>query len=104
MVLFPPDSGIEAARMADFGVPAESDRVQRYLKGWTLYDCDTMPAKGEELSFRLPVGKPVEVYVIDKTFRLPDEGDFLLKSRPLTATRSQDGDVTVVSRRIQLIP
>jgi len=104
MVLFPPDSGIESARMASFEVPAESERVQRYLKGWTLYDCDTMPAKGEELSFRLPVGKPVEVYVIDKTFRLPDEGDFLLKSRPLTATRSQDGDVTVVSRRIQLIP
>jgi hypothetical protein len=104
MVLFPPDSGIDSARMADFAVPAESDRVQHYLKGWTLYDCDTMPAKGVELSFKLPVGKPVEVYVIDKTFRLPDEGGFLLKSRPLTATRSQDGDIAVVSRRIQLIP
>lgn len=104
MVLFPPDSGIESARMEDFAIPAESERVERYLKGWTLYDCDTMPAKGVELSFTLPVGKPVEVYVIDKTFRLPDEGEFLLKARTPTATRSQDGDATVVSRRIQLIP
>lgn len=104
MVLFAPDSGIDSARMSDLAVPPESERVRRYLKGWTLYDCATMPAKGVQLSFTLSVGRAVEVYVIDKTFRLPGEGDFLLKSRPLTATRSQDGDITVVSRRIQLIP
>jgi hypothetical protein len=63
-----------------------------------------MPSKGVEISFTLPPGKPFEVYAADQTFGLPLEGMFLLKSRPLTATPSQDGDVTVVSRRVQLIP
>jgi Peptidase family M28 len=103
-VLFPPDSGIESVRMEDVPIPPQSERLRTFLNGWTRYDCDTMPAKGVTLSFTLPVGKPTEVYAIDRTFRLPDEGNFLLKARPLTATRSQDGDVTLVSRRIQLIP
>ena len=103
-VLFPPDSGIESVRMEDFPLPPQSERLRRFLNRWFLYDCDTMPAKGVTLGFALPVGKPVEVYAIDKTFRLPDEGSFLLKARPLTATRSQEGDVTLVSRRVQLIP
>ena len=90
--------------MEDFIVPSLSERLRKFLNGWSSYSCDTMPAKGVILSFTLPLGKPVDVYAVDKTFRLPDEGGFLLKARPLTATRSQDGDVTLVSRRVQLIP
>jgi hypothetical protein len=103
-VLFPPDSGMESVRMEDFVVPSLSERLRKFLNGWSSYACDTMPAKGVILSLALPLGKPVDVYAVDKTFRLPDEGGFLLKARPLTATRSQDGDVTLVSRRVQLIP
>ena len=61
-------------------------------------------AAGVEISFSLPAGKPVEVYAADKSYGLPDEGKFLINSRPLTATPSQDGDVTIVTRRVQLIP
>jgi hypothetical protein len=63
-----------------------------------------MPAKGVEITFTLPAGKPVEVYALDETYGLPLEGLFLVKARPFTATPSQDGDVTVVSRRVQLLP
>jgi len=35
---------------------------------------------------------------------LPPEGLFLLKARPLTATPFSNGDLTVVSRRVQLLP
>jgi hypothetical protein len=63
-----------------------------------------MPAKGIEMRFTLPAGKPVEVYALDESYGLPLEGLFLQKARPLTATPSQDGDLTVVSRRVQLLP
>lgn len=104
MVLFPPNSGIESVRMEDFAIPPQSERLKKYLNGWALYRCETVPAKGVTLSFTLPAEKPVEVYAVDRTFHLPDDGNFLLKTRPLVATPSQDGDVTLVSRRIQLIP
>ena len=103
-ILFPPDSGIESVRMEGEPVPPETERVRKYLNGWSYYDCPTMPAKGIEIRFTLPTGKPVEVYAVDETYGLPFEGLFLLKSRPLTATPSQDGDVTVISRRVQLLP
>jgi hypothetical protein len=46
----------------------------------------------------------VEVYVLDVTYALPLEGMFLLKSRPLTATPFGEGDCTIASRRVQLLP
>jgi len=104
MVLFPPDSGIDSVRMDGTPVEPEAPRLREYLNGWIIYDCVTMSAKGVEISFTLPPGKPFDVYAADQTFGLPLEGMFLLKSRPLTATKSEDGDVTMVSRRVQFIP
>jgi Peptidase family M28 len=110
-VLFPPGSGIASVTMD--GVPIASETEPRpggrpslsaYLNGWTAYTCDTMPPNGVTLSFTLPVGKPVTVFVIDKSFGLPADGKFLLSARPKTATASQDGDLTLVSRRVELIP
>jgi hypothetical protein len=63
-----------------------------------------MPAAGVEITFSLPDGKPVEVSAVDQSYGLPPEGMFLLNSRPLKATPSQEGDVTIVSRRVELIP
>jgi Peptidase family M28 len=104
MVFFPPDSGLGDLRAEDSPMPIEEHRAQQYLNGWSIFNCVTMTPKGVTVTFTLPEGKPVEVYVVDQTFRLPDEGSFLLKSRPLTATRSQNGDVTLASRRVQLNP
>jgi len=63
-----------------------------------------MPAGGVEISFSVPVGKPVEVSAADQSYGLPPDGAFLANSRPLTATQSQNGDVTIVSRRVQFLP
>jgi peptidase M28-like protein len=104
MVLFPPDAGIESVRMEGEPMQTESPRVKSYVNRWSFYDCVTMPAKGVEISFTLPAGKPIEIYAVDQSYELPLEGLFLQKSRPFTARPSQDGDVTIVSRRVQLIP
>jgi hypothetical protein len=63
-----------------------------------------MTAKGIEVQFELPLGTPVEVYVLDLSYGLPLEGMFVLKSRPLTATPYSQGDVTILSRQVQLNP
>jgi Peptidase family M28 len=103
-VLFPPNSDLSSARIEDQPLAADGSRSRTFPNGWSAYACPAMPAGGIEISFSLPAGKPIEVYVADESYGLPEEGKFLVKSRPLTATPSQDGDVTVVTRRVQLIP
>jgi len=104
IVLFPPDADVESIRIEGEPVVVEKDVARRFLNGWAAYDCSTMPAKGVQLSFTLPVGRSVEVFALDRSFTLPLEGMFLLKSRPLTAAPFQNGDVTLVSRHVQLFP
>jgi hypothetical protein len=104
MVFFPPDADVQSARVEGQPVQPESERIRRFLNGWVVYACLTMPAKGVEISFTLPKGKPVVVYALDQTYGLPSEGAFLLKARPLAATAYQDGDTALVSRRVQLLP
>ncbi len=104
LVMFPPNSRIESVLAIDEPVQPQTEKVRQYQNGWYAYDFYAMPAKGVEMSFTLPVGKSVEVYVLDVTYALPLEGMFLLKSRPLTATPFGEGDCTIASRRVQLLP
>jgi hypothetical protein len=103
-VLFPPDAGVESIRIGGQPVPPEIPGIRALLNGWTAYACPAMPAGGIEVSFSVPLGKTVEVSAADQSYGLPPDGTFLLNSRPLTATPSQNGDVTMVWRRVQLLP
>jgi len=103
-VLFPPGAGVQSVRMQGQPLLPESQRVIQYLNGWTGYSCPTMPTAGINMSFTLPVGKMVEVTAVDRSYGLPSVGAFLVNALPLTATPSQNGDVTLVSRRVQLFP
>ena len=102
--LFPPDTDVASVRMEGQAVEQESSRAREFFNGWAVYGCPTIPPSGIELSFSLPAGKPVEISAVDQSPGLPAEGAFLLKARPATATPSQDGDVTIVSRRVEFIP
>ena len=103
-VLFPPGADVQSVRMQGHRLQPESPRVIQYLNGWTVYSCPSMPTAGVNLRFTLPMGKMVEVTAVDRSYGLPSVGAFLANARPLTATPSQNGDVTLVSRRVQLFP
>jgi Peptidase family M28 len=103
-ILFPPDAGVESVRIGGQPLPPEIPAVRALLNGWTAYACPAMPAGGIEVSFSVPLGKTVEVSAADQSYGLPPDGTFLLDSRPFTATPSQNGDVTVVRRSVQLLP
>ena len=89
-------------------MPAPSGRVLAFLnealRGWKTYEIATVPAEGIEMSFTLPSASPVEAYLLDESYALPPDGMFLEKARPPDAVPSQDGDATVVSRRIEIRP
>lgn len=104
MVLFSPGSNVESVRVEGLPVAPKTERVRSYTNGWDYYACFTTPARGIEISFQIPTGKSFEVYAVDRTYGLPSDGSFLLKARPLTATSYSEGDLTVLTRRVQLIP
>ena len=103
-VFFPPDAGVESVRIGGQPLPPATDAIRGLFNGWVAYACPAMPAGGVEVSFSVPLGKTVEVSAADQSYGLPPEGTFLSNSRPFTATPSQNGDVTIVSRRVQLLP
>lgn len=103
-VLFPPEAAVQSVRIQGQPLEPATPRLLQLLNGWTAYSCPNMPADGINISFTLPVGKTVEVTAIDRSYRLPAVGAFLANARPLTATPSQAGDLTEVSRRVRLFP
>ena len=103
-IFFPPGSDVQSVRMGGQPIPGVTAEIRDYFNGWTVYACPAMPAGGVEISFSVPLGKTVEISAADQSYSLPDEGAFLENARPLTATASQNGDVTIVSRRVQLLP
>lgn len=102
-ILFPPGANVQSVRVEGQTMDV-SQRTVEYFNGWTAYSLPSIPAAGINMLFTLPVGKMVEVTAIDRSFGLPSVGAFLASARPLAATPSQDGDVTVVYRRVQLFP
>ena len=104
LILFPAKSGIENVSMQGQPIELAGGRQVSFFGGWNVYRCLGVPPEGVQMSFTLPPGKPLQLYVVDVSFGLPSEGQFLLNSRPLTAVPSQDGDITLISRGVQLIP
>jgi Peptidase family M28 len=104
LVLFPPHSGVTKVSIQGEPINRAIEKLRFSFGDWNIYRCLTMPPEGVEMAFALPVGKPLQVFVVDVNYGLPEEGKFLLTARPLTATPSHDGDVTIVSRSVQILP
>jgi peptidase M28-like protein len=104
LLLFPPNSGVENVSMQGQALGRPSDKRRFFFMDWNVYRCLALSSEGVQMTFTLPAGKPLQVYVVDVSYGLPVEGKFLLDSRPLTAVPSQDGDLTIFSRGVQLLP
>jgi hypothetical protein len=107
-IYFPGTSGVSAIEIAGRQMPATSARVLGFLNdalhGWRMYEIATLPAEGIEMSFTLPSAAPAEAFLVDQSYALPSDGAFLRTARPSDAVPSQDGDVTIVSRRFEIRP
>jgi hypothetical protein len=82
--------------------PILGEKVRRRLNGWQVYSCQTLPAEGIELRFVLAKADSIDAFLLDRSRGLPPEGEVLSNARPTTATPSQDGDVTILTRKVRL--
>jgi Peptidase family M28 len=95
----------ESVTIAGHQVPATGWRGSRPPWGpsdWRAYSDVTLPAAGCELDMVLGETGPLEVYAVDVTPGLPPAGAALLAARPPTAVPLQQGDTTMVSRKVKL--
>lgn len=70
--------------------------------GWRPFTVFALPAEGVELDVVLGEAKPFDWYAADRSDGLPPSGRTLTAARPNTAVTVNDGDSTMVSRKVRI--
>jgi hypothetical protein len=71
-------------------------------RGWRPITYHTLSAAGAEIDVVLGATQPADWYVVDLTYDLPPSAAALVAARPKTAATHQDGDETLVSRKVRI--
>jgi hypothetical protein len=69
---------------------------------WLSFSDPTLPPAGCVLDMTLDDTGPLDLYGLDASFGLPASGAALLAARPRQAVPTQQGDTTLVSRRLKI--
>jgi hypothetical protein len=72
------------------------------LPGYSILRLWTVAPGGTEIVVVLGQSAPQDWYVADESLGLPPFGEALRKARPATTVAFQDGDITVVSRKVRI--
>lgn len=94
----PKEAQLESATFE--GRPVEVKKGQ--FGAYTFLSASTLPPQGAEFEVVLGQTAPQDWYVVDQTSGLPPGGEALQKARPATAVAFQDGDSTLVSRKVRI--
>jgi hypothetical protein len=78
-------------------------RLWKWANGATVLDLKTLNDAAAEVSFMMPAQATRKVQLLDQSFALPAQATQLLAARTAETTASQDGDVTLVTRTINLV-
>lgn len=103
-VIFPKSAQVKSVVLATPAGPLHAS-LHTLRNGSTILLAPGMPETG--LRFGIDATGPLTVQVLDQSSGLPQElpeGKTLQNARPVNATSSQDGDVTVVQRTVRLDP
>jgi hypothetical protein len=99
---FAPEARVSGLQlMADAAPVAASPR--RLGNGWSRLRLFGVPPQGLDLDFDASASA-FAVQLMDESYGLPREGQFLQLARPHTAGPSQDGDVTLITSVYRLQP
>jgi hypothetical protein len=99
--MFPPTTHVESVTIQGRPVSIHP-RFLRQSQGWRTYTCLTLPPEGVEIRLVIADHGPIEGFVLDQSPGVPAVGEWLTRARPITAAPFQDGDVTLVTRRLRL--
>jgi hypothetical protein len=104
-VLFPPETNVRNLAAEGHSIPEPAGRVREYIEGsmhgWRFCEFPAVTAEGITMTFDLEATSPV-IYIVDRSYALPPEARPLLDAVPPDTVTSQDGNVTFVSRKLQL--
>jgi hypothetical protein len=100
-LIIPRVAGVESIQVDNVPVPVEP-RSRGEQGDWYTFSHLTLPAGGAEMTFVLASTAKHDWYVVDQAYGLPPAGAPLQKARPAASVPFQDGDVTLVSRKINL--
>jgi hypothetical protein len=109
VVYFPAKAQVEALQVDGETVPlgglakgGQRGPARRPQRGWQAVTYHTLPPEGGVLDVVLGSTQPNDWYVIDQTYDLPATAQGVAAARPNTASTFQDGDRTVVSRKVTI--
>jgi hypothetical protein len=100
-LLIAPEHEVLGMRLDGVEVTPNTTWVRGYLHGWAHYAMVAVPPEGVEVELELP-SAPVEAVLLDMSEGLPPTGASLLEARPDHTVPRQEGDTTIVSRRLTL--
>lgn len=84
-------------------VPLEaSERREGPQRDFQVIGSVTTPPEGVEVVLVLGKTEPFDGFVYDLSAGLPPAADALLRARPASAVAFQDGDTTVLTRKVRL--
>ncbi len=106
ILAIPRIADVRALSVAGHAVPAQivaHAGLNRREEGvWRVLTILTLPPEGIDVDAVLGAGPPQEWIVYDRTPGLPPAAAPVAQARPATTVRSQDGDFTLVSRRLEI--
>jgi hypothetical protein len=104
-LIVPREAKLESIAMGGQQAPLGAQRKNQ-PKGpqpdFQFYTFSTLPPEGVEVDVVLGEARPLDWYVLDRTPGLPPAGAPLLQARPDTAVPIQEGDSTLVSRKVKV--
>lgn len=98
----PPESALKAITVQDQELPNGRGGFGSCLWGWNLIQIHAPPPEGVAITLELGAPQPLELHLRDVSPGLPPEGQRLGQARDREATTFEEGDVTVVTRRLKL--
>lgn len=90
--------GVQVESAAFGGLPVPPTDIGEY----SFLQVATLGPQGADFEVVLGPGAPQEWYVVDRSPGLPPGGEALRAARPATAVAFQDGDITLVSRKVKI--
>lgn len=109
-IFFPAKAQLEAIQVDGETMPlglgglgkGGQHRPARPQRGWQSVTYHTVPSQGAVLDVVLGSTQPNDWYVVDRTYDLPAAAQGVAAARPKTVATIQDGDRTLVSRKVRI--
>ncbi len=100
-LVVPAAARLEAIKIDGQTIPLDRPAGSPGLK-WRQFNHYTLPPQGSEIEIVLGATQPMDWYVFDRSYGLPPVGQGLIAARPKDASAIQEGDMTMVSRKVRI--